>query len=121
MTHNFNKPRPKSNSTYIPLCVGCSYQGDFEINSNDYPTLQINVFSDKNCSIRIQQAPNHTNVVNDDTYEYNIPIKALIFQQTLALDYFRIIITNTSEETMKYLRVSIKTINHPAIKQGCIL
>ena len=111
----------KSNNTCIPLRAGCSYEGSFEKNSNDYPTLQINVWSDKDCSIRIQQAPNTINVVNDDIYEYSIPTKALIFQQTLAMDYFRVIVTNTSNEAMKYLRITVKPINSPAIKQGCIL
>jgi hypothetical protein len=119
MSNIISKRHHNTNNTASPLCAGSSHEGVFQQNINKCPTLQIVVKSDKPCSIRIQQSANASYVIIDDIYYYS-PGKANIFQQTLALSSYKLIVTNTSSETMSELYILSDTINHPAIKQGCV-
>lgn len=98
-----------TNDTIIPLIAGGTFTGTFQ--KRDLNSIaSVNVFSDTTCDVRIQQAPNLVNVVNNDLFLYD-PSAAVIFQQYLVLDYFRVVVTNTSGVDQTFLRVTSKVSN----------
>ena len=101
-----------TNNTTIPLVIGGSFQGDYEL-VNAYTSVSIGIYASSNCSIGIYQS--HQNKFNQNVYS----LKQYIItegtyqniQTSLSLPYCSIKITNNESFNQNILIVSTRWIS----------
>ena len=98
------------NNTIIPLGVGASFTGQWQA-TDDFAVISVNLNASSFCLLTIQQSHNKGNIDNSDSLSYQ-PGQAIITQQTIGLQYFRVIVENVDITTQTFLRlISSLSIN----------
>ena len=108
-----------SNSTTTPLVIGGTFTGTWEKRLTNC-FLDVSIFASTNTLLYIQQSSNASQITNNDLYSYLTPGTAAIHQQPLVLEYFRVVVTNSSAATQTYLR-EIARLNNVNISNGVAL
>ena len=108
-----------SNSTTTPLVIGGTFSGAWEKRLTNC-FLDVSIFASTNTLLYIQQSSNASQITNNDLYSYLTPGTAAIHQQPLVLEYFRVVVTNSSAATQTYLR-EIARLNNVNISNGVAL
>jgi len=99
-----------SNNTLIPLLVGGIFTGGWQ-KTESFAVISVNLNTSGLASLMIQQSHNGNTIDNILTTSFQ-PGNAIIVQDTVGLQYFRVIVTNTDIVREDFLRlVSTLTMN----------